>query len=62
MMQRREGDGNGVKIGKKEMIVKEKLLYEKRPPIGGLWWAQKDSNLRPSACKADALNQLSYAP
>ena len=25
-------------------------------------WAQKDSNLRPSACKADALNQLSYAP
>jgi|GEM_PF-7011376 hypothetical protein len=29
---------------------------------GGFGWAQKDSNLRPSACKADALNQLSYAP
>ncbi len=26
------------------------------------WWEQRDSNPRPSACKADALNQLSYAP
>ena len=25
-------------------------------------WALTDSNRRPSACKADALNQLSYAP
>jgi hypothetical protein len=25
-------------------------------------WEQTDSNRRPSACKADALNQLSYAP
>ena len=25
-------------------------------------WEQRDSNPRPSACKADALNQLSYAP
>ena len=24
-----------------------------------LWWALTDSNRRPSACKADALNQLS---
>ena len=24
-----------------------------------LWWALRDSNPRPSACKADALNQLS---
>jgi len=23
------------------------------------WWALTDSNRRPSACKADALNQLS---
>ena len=23
------------------------------------WWALRDSNPRPSACKADALNQLS---
>ena len=27
-----------------------------------LWWEQRESNPRPSACKADALNQLSYAP
>ena len=25
-------------------------------------WAQTDSNRRPPACKAGALNQLSYAP
>ncbi len=25
-------------------------------------WDHKDSNLGPSACKADALNQLSYDP
>ena len=24
-----------------------------------LWWALRDSNPRPSACKADDLNQLS---
>ncbi len=24
-----------------------------------VWWALTDSNRRPSACKADALNQLS---
>ena len=23
-----------------------------------IWWAVRDSNPRPSACKADALNQL----
>ena len=27
-----------------------------------MWWEQRESNPRPSACKADALNQLSYAP
>ncbi len=25
-------------------------------------WEHSDSNQGPSACKADALNQLSYAP
>ena len=30
--------------------------------LSGLLWEQRDSNPRPSACKADALNQLSYAP
>ena len=28
----------------------------------GFLWEQRESNPRPSACKADALNQLSYAP
>ena len=27
-----------------------------------MMWEQRESNPRPSACKADALNQLSYAP
>lgn len=32
----------------------------KKPRIGGLsWWELLDSNQWPSACKADALNQLS---
>ena len=31
-------------------------------PLLCLWWEQRESNPRPSACKADALNQLSYAP
>ena len=26
------------------------------------WWAQRDSNPRPTGCKPDALDQLSYAP
>ena len=30
------------------------------PPF--CWWAKRDSNPRPSACKADALNQLRYSP
>ena len=30
--------------------------------LEGFWWEQRESNPRPSACKADALNQLSYAP
>ncbi len=33
---------------------------KKRLPVGNLsLWALRDSNPRPSACKADALNQLS---
>ena len=35
---------------KKNRQVPEVLVY---------WWALTDSNRRPSACKADALNQLS---
>ena len=37
-------------------IRKSPLKFEKA------WWEQRESNPRPSACKADALNQLSYAP
>ena len=33
--------------------------HEKSWPLE---WEQRESNPRPSACKADALNQLSYAP
>ena len=36
-------------------------LHEKKQPNGLLFvkWELTDSNRRPSACKADALNQLS---
>ena len=39
-------------------------IYNKKSPrkSKALWWEQRESNPRPSACKADALNQLSYAP
>ena len=38
-------------------------VYEKSlGNFQGFWWEQRESNPRPSACKADALNQLSYAP
>ena len=40
----------GLNINKKGYLMKE---------ITFLWWALTDSNRRPSACKADALNQLS---
>ena len=38
------------------------MKAESRTILSGLLWEQRDSNPRPSACKADALNQLSYAP
>ena len=37
-------------------------ITKKALEIQGFWWEQRESNPRPSACKADALNQLSYAP
>ena len=42
----------------------EKLINEKSlsSELERLLWEQRESNPRPSACKADALNQLSYAP
>ena len=42
-----------------------KVRYGQRKKVTisrDLWWEQRESNPRPSACKADALNQLSYAP
>ena len=45
----------------------EALLPQKKKETHGVYlffllWEQRESNPRPSACKADALNQLSYAP
>ena len=38
-------------------------ITKKRLDFSSLFqWEQRESNPRPSACKADALNQLSYAP
>lgn len=48
-----------VHIRAKKIPAAEKLIsYHEETPL----WALRDSNPRPSACKADALNQLSYAP
>ena len=62
----------GAKVMNKKDICKKKLRFfifynysgiiiqKKRLPVGNLsLWALRDSNPRPSACKADALNQLS---
>ena len=62
----------GAKVMNKKDICKKKLRFfifyhysgiiiqKKRLPVGNLSsWALRDSNPRPSACKADALNQLS---
>ena len=35
------------------------ILYHAALSDWYCWWALTDSNRRPSACKADALNQLS---
>ena len=42
------------------MILTKKVL--KFSYFRTFGWEQRESNPRPSACKADALNQLSYAP
>ena len=41
-------------------VIKEKKLN--KFDLSAFLWEQRESNPRPSACKADALNQLSYAP
>ena len=46
-------------------MTKLRNIRQKEKPrslTARLWWEQRESNPRPSACKADALNQLSYAP
>ncbi len=44
-------------------LVKSKNLHKKSRCTTGIFlWEHTDSNRGPSACKADALNQLSYAP
>ena len=44
------------------MLLKLIDIKKEKVKLSLLVWAQTDSNRRPSACKADALNQLSYAP
>ena len=44
------------RVYKQKIPAAEKLIsYHEETPL----WALRDSNPRPSACKADALNQLS---
>ncbi len=43
----------------KPQILDEFPKNKKEIPFRYLSWALTDSNRRPSACKADALNQLS---
>ena len=47
-----------------ELLKKLQDAQRKKPSrkLKGFLWEQRESNPRPSACKADALNQLSYAP
>ena len=40
-----------------QLQKKQRMRNDSHPLL--LWWALTDSNRRPSACKADALNQLS---
>ena len=40
--------------------TKKALFHDWKSAL--ILWEQRESNPRPSACKADALNQLSYAP
>ena len=55
-------DKNGIITTK--VSCRRDVRNEKSPAVKlrGFWWEQRESNPRPSACKADALNQLSYAP
>ena len=40
-------------------LIKTKKVFQRLLKDLLTWWALTDSNRRPSACKADALNQLS---
>ena len=53
--------GPGERIGACPCRAKLKKAPQKTEVLF-LEWEQRESNPRPSACKADALNQLSYAP
>ncbi len=47
----------GVFFGFKAKGLKQKKALKKSTPLN--WWDLRDSNPRPPACKAGALNQLS---
>ena len=54
----------GLRVGKQGYNAHRHKHYKTKKPVvmmtaGFLMWALRDSNPRPSACKADALNQLS---
>ena len=56
---RQNGDSCGIQTH--NLLIRSQMLYsvELRSHNHHLGWALRDSNPRPSACKADALNQLS---
>ena len=51
-----------VAMKRMKSVPDEKNKAPRNPEVLFLEWEQRESNPRPSACKADALNQLSYAP
>ena len=56
-------DARLMPLGSRGSGVRGRVYEKKRSSfLNRFWWEQRESNPRPSACKADALNQLSYAP
>ena len=57
-------DARLMPLGSRGPGVRGRLYEKKRLSFLNRFflWEQRESNPRPSACKADALNQLSYAP
>jgi hypothetical protein len=57
------GCSESTELAPHDKFLNDNVLKNKNPEeIRGLLWEHTGSNRGPSACKADALNQLSYAP